>query len=708
MESGKRSGATAALIAVLFLALAPAAARAATDCLACHGEPEFKDASGHRLYVDAGRQKASVHGSLACNDCHSDITDYPHPKRPRRAECAACHSEEATAVPKSVHSVLGATACTNCHGEPHAVQQGAQAMPQQCGACHAGEVRDYVQSIHAFARKEGDKQGAICSSCHGPVHKILPGGDPGSPTVKKNLPATCGSCHANPEFLASHDIPFARPVEAYRFSVHGRAVANGVAGAPSCSDCHSNHAILPPRDTRSKINHWAVPQTCGACHTQIAKAFADSVHGSAVQRGVTGAPVCTDCHGEHSILAPSEPQSLVSPARVSQVTCGRCHGDERLTQRYNLPLDKVPTFQDSYHGLALRAGSLTVANCASCHGVHNIFPASDPRSTVHPSNLAHTCGRCHAGAGKSFLIGPVHVKTATASEHPVVKWIRIAYWVLIPLTLAFMLLHNGLDLFAKLLRGVSRQAAGEQVARMNLHFRFAHWLVMVSFPMLIFTGFALKFPETWWAQPLLHWESRLALRGTLHRISAVLLCASVLYHIVHLAFSRRDRAILKLLLPGKKDLLDLVGLVRFNLRKAGQRPQFGKFSYAEKIEYWAFIWGFVVMAVSGFLLWFNNFTLHYFPKWAADAATALHYYEAILATLAIVIWHLYLVIFDPEVYPMDRAWLTGKVPASHLKETRPAYYRTLTGKQPREDQPAEDPVSIDAVTPDTPPEAKPR
>ena len=107
---------------------------------------------------------------------------------------------------------------------------------------------------------------------------------------------------------------------------------------------------------------------------------------------------------------PASAGSSVNPGRVSTVTCGRCHGDERLEARYNLPADRVPTYADSYHGLESRAGGQTVANCASCHGVHNIFPSSDPRSTINPANLAHTCGACHPGAGEKFAIGPVHVR----------------------------------------------------------------------------------------------------------------------------------------------------------------------------------------------------------------------------------------------------------------------------------------------------------
>jgi cytochrome b subunit of formate dehydrogenase len=678
---GKWPRVPATLAFALYLSLVPTAARAATDCLACHGEKEFKDASGRSIHVDADKQKASVHGILACSDCHSDIKDYPHPQHPQRVTCGTCHAEEAAASVKGIHSVLGAQACTSCHGEPHEVQPAAEVMPNHCRSCHTNEVRDYELSVHAFARKEGDRQGAICSSCHGPIHRALPASDPESSVAKRNLANTCGACHSNPEFLARHEIPYAHPVEAYRLSVHGRSLAAGNPDAASCSNCHGNHAIFPARDERSKINHWNVPATCGVCHTEIAKTYWESVHGQAVRNGAAQAPVCTDCHGEHRILAPNEPQSLVNPARLSTATCGRCHADERLARKYNLPLDKVPAYQDSYHGLALREGSQTVANCASCHGVHNIFPSSDPRSTVNPANLAHTCGNCHPGAGTAFAIGPVHVLPASASEHPVVKWIRRMYWILIPLAIAFMLFHNAADFLAKLVRHAPRVETGKQVPRMNLHFRIEHWLVVVSFPVLAITGFALKFPDAWWARPILLWESQFAFRGMLHRTAAVVLIGALVYHVVHLAVSRRDRVILRYMLPGIRDLRDFGDVILYNLGLSNQPPHFGKFSYAEKVEYLAFLWGMAIMTPTGFLLWFNNFTLGHFPKWVADAATALHYYEAILATLAILIWHFYMTVLDPDVYPMDLAWLTGKASADHLRHTRPAYYREILDKE---------------------------
>jgi cytochrome b subunit of formate dehydrogenase len=117
-----------------------------------------------------------------------------------------------------------------------------------------------------------------------------------------------------------------------------------------------------------------------------------------------------------------------------------------------------------------------------------------------------------------------------------------------------------------------------------------------------------------------------------------------------------------------QDLRDMIRLQRYNLGLDAERPRFGKFSYIEKAEYWALMWGMVVMAVTGVLLWFNNTTLRYLSNWITDIATAVHFYEAVLATLAILVWHFYWTIFDPEVYPMDASWWHGRAPAARAAE----------------------------------------
>ena len=673
-------------------------------CLACHGQGGMKSEKGKDISIRPESHASSAHGIFGCTDCHSSIKEFPHPARIAKVQCAACHADESASVPKSIHSVLGEQACSSCHGNVHEISATTKLSPAKCAECHQQEVSEFASSVHGRAAQAGDPDAPSCTSCHGAIHAVTSTADSTAPAAKPKMAATCAKCHSNASFLARHKIPIAHPVEQYIGSVHGQAVAQG-KNAATCSDCHGSHAIRPARDASSKVNHWHVVETCSTCHQEIAKTYLESVHGVAMRAGVKDAPVCTDCHGEHSILPPNSPESPVSVARVSSETCGRCHGDARLAQRHDLPLDRVPSFADSYHGLAFREGSLRTANCASCHGVHNIFRSSDARSSVHAANLAKTCGKCHQGVDAAFALGPVHVQTSTGAAHASVRWIRGIYWVLIPLTLAFMLLHNLVDLLAKMRRGTSRSSGPEQVVRMNLWFRIAHWGVMLSFPTLVYRGFALKYPEQWWARPLLQWEEQASFRGSIHRLAAIVLIASTQYHAVHLAVNRRDRAFLRAMLPQWKDVKDLLAVFLYNLGLRAEPPQFAKFNYAEKLEYWAFLWGTAIMALSGFLLWFNNFALRHFPKWVSDAATAVHWYEALLATFSILLWHFYMVIFDPLVYPMDLAWLTGKAPADHYRDTRPEYFRALRDAEWSARQPAEETgeaveVAVKAKAPD--------
>ncbi len=645
-------------------------------CLACHGQADMKSEKGANISIRPEKHAASVHGILGCKDCHTAIKDFPHPAKISKVQCASCHADQATAAAKSIHAALGETACASCHGNVHEIGAAAKVQPEKCAECHAGEIKEFAESVHGRAAKAGDPDAPTCASCHGPVHEIQASGEITSAVARRNQPAACARCHADSGFLSRHKIPVLHPVEQYLQSVHGRAVLAG-KNAATCSDCHGSHGIQPAWEAQSKVSHWNVVGTCAQCHKEIARQFNESVHGAALRSGARDAPDCTNCHGEHLILDPKNPASALNAANISAQTCARCHADSRLALRYGLPADRVPSYADSYHGLALREGSLTAANCASCHGVHDILRSNDSRSTVNPANLPKTCGQCHAGVSDRFAIGPVHVRTATGPAHPVVEWIRGIYLLLIPLTLGFMVFHNLLDLFAKAKRRAARVDSGQQVVRMNLWFRIAHWGVMLSFPTLVFTGFALKYPDSWWSAPFLLWGKHEAFRGQLHRTAAVVLIAATLYHFVHLAVNRRDRAFLSAMMPKFKDATDLVGVLLFNLGLRKEEPRFAKFNYAEKLEYWAFLWGTAVMGVSGFFLWFNSFSLRHFPKWITDASTAVHWYEALLATFSILLWHFYLVIFDPLVYPMDTAWLDGKISAEHYRHTRPEYLRSL-------------------------------
>lgn len=602
----------AGIVLTLFAARLPATI-AQPPCVDCHeGAP------------DATRFSGSVHGSMECTTCHAGAEEIPH---------------------------------------PHGVRQMA------CAACHAEVVGEYDQSAHGLARERGVVEAPGCQACHGEIHALVPAASPDSPVHRRRLAQTCGGCHANPGLAEKFQIPLVRPVEAYSESVHVRLGTDGHGGA-TCNDCHASHAILPAADPRSTVFHARVPETCGNCHGEIAAAYRDSVHGRAAARSVREAPVCTDCHGEHRILSPRERGSPVFATNIPKMTCGRCHGDLRLAEKFGIPAGAVSAYQDSYHGLAARSGIVTVAHCGSCHGIHDILASSDPRSHVHPANLPETCGGCHPGAGSRFAIGTVHV-TLAEPRHPVVRWVRRGYLGLIYLTIGGMVLHNLLDLVRKVRIPPPRPSSAPSAElRMSAGFRMAHAMLMVTFSLLVYTGFALRYPESWWAHPLLQWESTLGLRGWLHRTAAVLLLIALGLHVLHLIADRRARRCVAGMRPTLEDLRELRERLLYFVGRRPEPPASGRLGYPEKLEYLALMWGLLIMSATGFMLWFDDLTLRWLPKWVADLATVIHFYEAVLASLAILVWHFYFVIFDPVVYPMDPAWLTGRAAAARQRERR--------------------------------------
>jgi cytochrome b subunit of formate dehydrogenase len=508
-----------------------------------------------------------------------------------------------------------------------------------------------------------------CASCHEQAQKLEKSAHAGLP---------CETCHANHEKYP-HPAKVPKPLCTtchvdqagdYAGGVHGQARKNGNEGAPDCGMCHGGaHELLPPK---SQPFRTAVPDTCGICHPEVVDQFRKSVHGRAVARGVADAPLCTDCHGEHRILKHTNEDSRVSNAHIRE-TCGECHGDVRLTRKFGLPSDRLITFDSSFHGLAAKSGSQTVANCASCHGVHNILASSNPNSTINPRNLPKTCGQCHPGAGARFAISQVHVVEGV-KEPLALRWVRQFYLVLIPVTLGLMFLHNAGDWIRKLIRlrfraavpSRDRQGAVWHHELRTLPFeRVQHAVLAVSFIVLVATGFALKYPDQWWARPFLMLEGTYSVRSLLHRSAAAVFLAVSLTHLVALIANRRLREHWREMIPRTRDAREAASNFAYNLGLGSEPPPRSPHSYIEKAEYWAVVWGAAIMASTGLLLWANNLALKLFPKIVLDVATSIHFYEAVLAACAIVIWHFYSVIFDPDVYPLDTAFLTGYRAGQH-------------------------------------------
>jgi cytochrome b subunit of formate dehydrogenase len=114
------------------------------------------------------------------------------------------------------------------------------------------------------------------------------------------------------------------------------------------------------------------------------------------------------------------------------------------------------------------------------------------------------------------------------------------------------------------------------------------------------------------------------------------------------------------------------------------KPKFARFSYAEKAEYWALIWGTLVMAVTGAILWFDNTFLGLLTKLWWDVARTVHYYEAWLATLSIIVWHFYFVIFNPDIYPINLAFWKGTLTEEEMEEEHPLELEAIRDAEMKE------------------------
>jgi predicted CXXCH cytochrome family protein len=388
----KPAGAISVFALLMILAF-PRSAGAQAECLACHGDKSVQDGAGHNISVDGEKFRASTHGSLACNNCHADIKEYPHPDRIAKVECETCHADQASALQGSVHS----------------------------------SSKDHP-----------------CTSCHGNAHEIFPKTDARSTVYPLNVPKTCGTCHGNDGMARKHGLPSVYPN--YVDSIHGLALSKeGLLVAANCRSCHGSHQILSYNDPKSPTFKANIPKTCGTCHAKIDADYESGSHGHAIANGKMKAPVCTDCHTAHAILQPTEAAFRMQSTPI----CGSCHKD------------KLSTYRDTFHSqLGSLGGYVETARCWDCHGAHEIYPASDPRSPINKANLVTTCGRCHAGANLSFVQYQPHANAHDRKLNPALFYVRLFMNLLLASVLTFFVIHTILWLIRSRYDQVRRRSAG--------------------------------------------------------------------------------------------------------------------------------------------------------------------------------------------------------------------------------------------------------
>lgn len=225
---------------------------------------------------------------------------------------------------------------------------------------------------------------------------------------------------------------------------------------------------------------------------------------------------------------------------------------------------------------------------------------------------------------------------------------------------------------------------GKQVIRFTRLNRGLHFFMILSFLALALTGMTLKFAYTGWAKLLSHFFGGFLMAGYIHRFAAVIMVFVFLIHLFDLIKNKRKqvggfKALVvgpRSLMFNKKDLQDFTGSMKWFLGK-GPRPEYGRWTYWEKFDYFAVFWGMIVIGSTGFILWFPEFFTQFIPGSMINVATIIHSDEALLATGFIFTVHFFNTHLRPEKFPIDLCIFTGRVPLEEFKLDRPAEYKKL-------------------------------
>lgn len=642
------------------------------ECIDCHGyhyvKPPEESANKAREY---------------CSDCHeTKVLMRPfHSVQPAtNDECAVCHDSEdfRPQLSKSVHSDL---VCNDCHStiasklddHPNNFEKVEIA---NCFICHKEQADEHKESIHGISLEQGITEAATCWDCHG-SHEILPVDDPNSSVTNGHLAETCGTCHDDPEFADKFNLISQRSNLKFEDSFHYTLMKErGIEIDMNCSTCHGVHDIKNRIQPGSTISAFGLNETCQQCHTDVVHDYENSIHWIAAQKGLRVAPICSDCHSEHSQRAKELAEGSFSVKQFQEEICISCHQDPILTSRLGLSQTEAYTYQDSYHGLAVERNDPNAAYCIDCHNIHSILPKDYPESSVNEANVLETCQKCHDDATQVFAESYSHV-TQNKEAQEVEGLVTTVYFWLIVVVIGGMMIHNLLIYVVEVRKHKKNEREEVVIPRFTKNEVVQHVILFTSFFALAITGFALKFPRSWWADGLYQFGMTEDLRQLIHRISAVVMMAVGIYHIVYLFVTKRGRDVLVNLVPKFEDAKEAVQNILYYLRLRKQPPEFNKFDYTEKAEYWALVWGTIVMGVTGLILWFPTLVGDWAPVWLIKVSETIHYYEAILATLAIIVWHWFFVIFRPSEYPMSFVWVDGEMSLHRYRHHHEKHFKKI-------------------------------
>ncbi len=406
--------------------------------------------------------------------------------------------------------------------------------------------------------------------------------------------------------------------------------------------------------------------------------FAASVHGKVLQ--------CVDCHSEITQVPHATSDKTTAARSKTRLAinknCGNCHPKDWLS------------YTETYHGQVLALGFDEAATCFDCHGAHDIQPVKSRLPGNARDNMLKSCQACHQNATPGFATFQPHAVTNDLARYPHV-WITSKFVNLaVGGVLVIFWIHSALWFYrefadrrrAKLIPHVLASAVpGEQKVyyqRWTLLWRAAHLVFAVTIILLVMTGVTLLYPNSSWAPALERAMGGPTIAGFIHRVSAVVMIALFVAHIVYAALRiARNWKTFKVfgpysLMPNWQDGKDIAAMIRWFFGR-GPRPVFDHWNYQQKVDYWAPFWGIAMLAATGAVLWFKTLAAAYLPGWAFNVAAVAHGDEALLAAAYLFTVHYFVNHWRPDKFPLDLVIFTGSMPLEEFKREYEVEYNRL-------------------------------
>ncbi|MDH3511177.1 MAG: cytochrome c3 family protein [Gammaproteobacteria bacterium] len=564
---------------------------------------------------------------------------------PANATCLACHRMESLAKPMP-------------NGEPRQLYVSPADFEQSvhgkrsCVECH--------KDITAIPHRKGVDRKVGCVQCH------------------EDLWQAAQDENRTEELARLGEV--VQQIDSYMSSIHARPNREDQSRTnATCYDCHDAHYIAPIDSQVGARSRLKIPEVCGKCHSDITQAYRTSVHGQGgAVYGNAHAAVCIDCHTTHDIESPGADTTRLAITR----NCGTCHAEE------------LESYLGTYHGQVSTLGYTHTAKCYECHGHHEIKRVADESSIMHENNRLETCSTCHPDATAGYVSFQPHGNTHDFDRYPQM-WIASKFMIsLLAGVFIFFWTHAALWFYReykdrkegknKLYVQTDGLPDGDDryIRRFSGLWRLAHLIGAVSIMLLVLTGTAVLYADSFWAPTVIAILGGPKSAAILHRIGAVLFMVVFFGHLIYFAFriGRTWRTFRWFgpdsLIPNWQDLKDCAAMFRWFFGK-GPRPRFDRWTYYEKFDYWAPFWGMFIIGVSGAMLWFPSTTASVLPGWVFNVGTIVHGEEAFLAAVFLFTVHFFNVHFRPDKFPQDIVMFTGALTLEEFRREHGLQYRRL-------------------------------